>query len=278
MDVTLWGTRGSLATPGPETIRYGGNTSCVEVRTGPRNMVVLDAGTGVRRLGRTMGDEVERVDILLTHFHLDHVQGGGFFDPLFRPGFDVHLWGPASTTHDLEARLACYLSPPLFPVRLRDLSCRLTLHNVVPDSFVLPGLDVAADLVCHPGRTVGYRLSDAGGALAYLPDHELAARPRSGLDLVDGADVLIHDAQYTSAERGSHAGWGHSSIDQAVAFAGEASVGTLIAFHHDPAHDDDAVDRLLAEGRTGCDGALQVVGGAEGASLSIRREDAFVAA
>jgi phosphoribosyl 1,2-cyclic phosphodiesterase len=278
MDVTLWGTRGSLATPGPETIRYGGNTSCVEVRTGQRHVVVLDAGTGVRRLGRSMGDEVERIDILLTHFHLDHVQGLGFFAPLFRPGFDVHLWGPASKAHDLEARLACFLSPPLFPVRLRDLPCRLTLHNVVPGSFVLPGLDVEADRVCHPGRTVGYRLSDGGGVLAYLPDHELAIEPRSSLELVDRADVLIHDAQYTAGECALHAGWGHSSINQAVTFAGEANVDTLVAFHHDPAHNDDALDTLLAEGRCGCDGALHVVGGIEGASLSVHRNEAFVAA
>jgi phosphoribosyl 1,2-cyclic phosphodiesterase len=278
MDVTLWGTRGSLATPGPETIRYGGNTSCVEVRTGPQHMVVLDAGTGVRRLGRSIGDEVQRVDILLTHFHLDHVQGLGFFAPLFRPTFDVHVWGPGSKAQDLETRLACYLSPPLFPVRLRDLPCHLTLHNVLPGSFALPGLDVAADLVCHSGRTVGYRLSDAAGVLAYLPDHELAVRRRSGLELVEGADVLIHDAQYTAGECETHAGWGHSSIDQAVAFACEANVGTLIAFHHDPAHDDEAVDRLLAEGRRGCDRALQLVGGIEGASLSVHRNDAFVPA
>jgi phosphoribosyl 1,2-cyclic phosphodiesterase len=278
VDITLWGTRGSLATPGPETIRYGGNTSCVEVRTGPRNLVVLDAGTGVRRLGQRVGDEVERVDILLTHFHLDHIQGLGFFAPQFRPGFDVHLWGPASKAHDLQARLACYLSPPLFPVRLRELPCRLTLHNVMPGSFLLPDLDVEAERVCHPGRTVGYRLSDGGGVLAYLPDHELAIEPRSSLDLVDGADVLIHDAQYTARECALHSGWGHSSIDQAVTFAAAANVDTLVAFHHDPGHNDDAVDRLLAEGHHGCDGTLHVVGGIEGTSLSVHRSDGFVAA
>jgi phosphoribosyl 1,2-cyclic phosphodiesterase len=134
---TLWGIRGSLATPGPETVRYGGNTACLEVRGADGTLVVLDAGTGIRRLGAAVGPEVRRLDLLLTHLHMDHIQGLGFFAPLYRPGLEVHIWGPHSATLDLHGRLTRYLSPPLFPVRLRDLPCQLTLHDVPLTPFAL---------------------------------------------------------------------------------------------------------------------------------------------
>src|SRR4249920_2264053 len=130
MNVTLWGTRGSLATPGAETARYGGNTSCVGVIGDEGTVLVLDAGTGIRGLGKTIDASVRRVDILLTHLHMDHIQGLGFFAPLFRPDFEVHIWGPGSATADLRARLTRYMSPPLFPVRLPELPCGLHLHDL----------------------------------------------------------------------------------------------------------------------------------------------------
>src|SRR5579862_2974356 len=126
----MWGTRGSISTPGPETIRYGGNTSCLEVRGRKGELVILDAGTGIRRLGEHVTPDVRRIDILLTHLHMDHIQGLGFFGPLYDPRREVHIWGPASTTMDLRTRLSRYLSPPLFPVLLRDLPCKLTLHEL----------------------------------------------------------------------------------------------------------------------------------------------------
>ncbi|MGH9002901.1 MAG: MBL fold metallo-hydrolase, partial [Acidimicrobiia bacterium] len=128
MKLTVWGTRGSLPSPRPGTARYGGNTSCVQLEMADGSAVVLDAGTGIRRLGASVRPDAGRVDVLLTHLHMDHIQGLGFFKPLDQPGQEVHIWGPPSTTLDLRARLSRYLSPPLFPVRLRDLPCRLTLH------------------------------------------------------------------------------------------------------------------------------------------------------
>ncbi|MGQ0804161.1 MAG: MBL fold metallo-hydrolase [Actinomycetota bacterium] len=277
MNVTLWGTRGSVPTPGPQTVRYGGNTSCVEVRGCPDSIVVLDAGTGIRALGRSLGPDVRRVDILLTHLHLDHIQGLGFFDPLSRPGLEVHLWGPASTVRTLGARLSRYLSPPLFPVRLRDRRCDLTLHAVQPGSFALPGFEVSADLVRHRGRTVGYRLSHGHGSLAYLPDHELkpgrasqsGGRPVSGHALVRGVDLLIHDAQYSVDEYLEHAGWGHSSIDEAINFAASADVGTLVAFHHDPAHDDRAIDGILESALRDRERGPEIVAAIEGSTFTV---------
>jgi phosphoribosyl 1,2-cyclic phosphodiesterase len=154
MRVTLFGTRGSLAAPGPKTVRYGGNTSAVEVRAADDTTLVLDAGTGIRGLGEQIARDVARVDILLTHLHMDHIQGLGFFAPLYCPAIDVHIWGPASSTQALGARLSRYLSPPLFPVHLRDLP-NVICHDVPCSPFEIGQLRVETALVCHPGPTVG---------------------------------------------------------------------------------------------------------------------------
>jgi phosphoribosyl 1,2-cyclic phosphodiesterase len=275
--VTLWGTRGSLAAPGPETVRYGGNTACVEVR-GKRNaLLVLDAGTGIQRLGAMVRGGRGRIDLLLTHLHMDHIQGLGFFEPLYERGREIHIWGPPSPTLDLRTRLARYLSPPLFPVRLRDLPCRLTLHNVPPERFEVGGLEVEAALVCHPGSTVGYRISEGTRSLAYLPDHEPALGLRefpvepewtSGFDLAAGADLLIHDAQYTTEEYQKRVGWGHSSIRDAIAFATVAGARRFVPFHHDPTHDDAMLDCIDSVVRTG-DLPFGFVAGTEGATFEV---------
>jgi ribonuclease BN (tRNA processing enzyme) len=274
--VTLRGTRGSLASPRPGTSRYGGNTACVEVHTSPGSVVVLDAGSGIRAVDTA---SLERVDVLLTHLHMDHIIGLGFFPALYQESLDVHLWGPPSFTEALHSRLTRYLSPPLFPVTLRDVTCSLTLHDTPRGTFDLPGLTVTAGFVCHPGPTLGYRLDSGAGVLAYLPDHEPAlgagavtgpAEWTSGFDLAADADVLIHDAQYFDNEYDDHVGWGHSSISHAVALAELAGADHLIAFHHDPDHDDDALDRtyrpIQADGATG---SCQVTPAREGMSFAV---------
>jgi phosphoribosyl 1,2-cyclic phosphodiesterase len=278
MKLRFWGTRGSVPTPGPGTTRYGGNTSCVEVVSDdPRRAVVLDAGSGIRPLGDALPAELERVDLLLTHLHMDHIVGLGFFAPLFRPDVEVHLWGPGSTAEDLGPRLARYLSPPLFPVRVRDLP-NLQLHELSFEPFEIPGLQVRADLVTHPGPTVGYRLDDGRTTVAYLPDHEPALGTHrfperrewtSGYSLAAHADVLIHDAQYSRHEYPEHVGWGHSSIDQALDFATLADVSTLVAFHHDPSHDDDALDALYRDAARGR--PFDLVPAREGETLDVVR-------
>jgi phosphoribosyl 1,2-cyclic phosphodiesterase len=276
--VTLWGTRGSLATPGPETIRYGGNTSCVEVCGAEGTRLVLDAGTGIRRLGATLGPEAGRVDLLLSHLHMDHIQGLGFFRPLDEPRQEVHIWGPPSTTLDLRTRLSRYLSPPLFPVRLRDLPCHLSLHDVPLDGFEIGSLRISVALVCHPGPTVGYRISEGNVSVVYLSDHEPALGTQrfpdtpewtSGFDLAAGADLLIHDAQYSTAEYPDHVGWGHSTVAHAVAFAAATGVKRLVTFHHDPGHDDAALDRMIEEVRGAQRLPFELIPGTEGTSVEL---------
>lgn len=254
MRVTLFGTRGSIAAPGPETNRYGGNTSTVEVRGKDGTILVLDAGTGIRRLGAQILPTTARIDILLTHLHMDHIQGLGFFAPLYDPKIDVHIWGPASSTLTLEARLSRYLSPPLFPVHLRDLP-GVVCHEVPRLPFHIGPFCIRTSLVCHPGPTVGYRIEAQEGTAVYLSDHEPALglldgrwpAPDwiSGYDLAVDADLLIHDAQYTDDEYQAHVGWGHSTYRHAFEFAARVGAKQIVPFHHDPSHDDEMLDRLL---------------------------------
>lgn len=278
MEVALWGTRGSLASPGPETVRYGGNTSCVEVRDSRGTVIALDAGTGIRRMGDILLAENSRIDVLLTHLHMDHIQGLGFFAPLYQDGREVHIWGPQSPTMPIQDRLARYLSPPLFPVRLRDLPCKLTLHDVPLGEFTVGALRVHACLVSHPGHTVGYRIAENGVSMAYIPDHEPALgwpnfpcpeEWMSGLELARGVDLLIHDAQYTDEEYADHVGWGHSTLEHAMAFAAVARVARLMTFHHDPEHADVQLDRMIERARNGHARGFEVIAGTEGLRLKI---------
>ena len=277
MKVRMWGTRGSIASPGPDTRRYGGNTSCVEVRGPEDTLIVLDAGTGIRPLGRALGATARRVHILLTHFHMDHIQGLGFFAPLYDPEVETHLWGPGSALLNLRSRLMRYLSPPLFPVHLRDLP-RLVLHDLPSSEFEIGEFRIRSDRVCHPGFTVGYRITAGAATLTYLSDHEpalgvpefpLHADWTSGCDLARDANLLVHDAQYTLAQYREHIGWGHSAIEHAVAFAALAGAQRLVTFHHDPAHDDDEVDAMTAAAAKSLPSSLTLTAGAEGAVFQL---------
>jgi phosphoribosyl 1,2-cyclic phosphodiesterase len=257
MQARIWGCRGSLATPGPETIRYGGNTSCVEVRLENGTVIVLDAGTGARPLGLQLaGEELSELHILLTHLHLDHLEGLGFFAPLRRAGKKVHVWGPPSPVRSLAERIGRYLSPPLFPLQLSDMDADITFHDVPDGEWELAGARISAQHVIHLGPTLGYRIEQDGVALAYLPDHEPALGVElapgqadwiSGYGLAHQADFLLHDAQYTEDEYATRVGWGHSSLEAAVSFALAAHARRLVLFHHDPVHSDQQLETMLAE-------------------------------
>jgi phosphoribosyl 1,2-cyclic phosphodiesterase len=278
MRISIWGTRGSLAAPGRETARFGGNTSCVQIDNHNSEVLVLDAGTGIRSLGAALPEQLPRVDVLLTHLHLDHIQGLGFFAPLFEPETEVHIWGPASTSLDLKSRLMRYLSPPLFPVRLRDLPCKPFLHELARTRTQIGQFTVCSDLVCHPGPTVGYRIECGQRAVVYLPDHEPALGCRnlnsspewiSGCGLAEGVDLLIHDAQYTDDEYSERIGWGHSSLTQAFRFASLAGVKQLMPFHYDPTHDDETLDKLLALTVANAQPEFRVTPAQEGLSIEL---------
>ncbi len=277
MKVEVWGSRGSLPASGTATVRYGGNTSSVLLVGSEGEHVILDAGTGIRPLGLALPADVRRVDILVTHLHMDHLQGLGFFPQLFGGDAEVHIWGPPSTTMSLHQRVSRYLSPPLFPVRLRDMPRRPELHDA-RSYFRIGSLRVRSERICHPGGTVGYRLTDpTGDCLAYLPDHEPALGQRnfpgtyewtSGFDLIRHADLLIHDAQYTDEEYPDHVGWGHTSVSQVAALATLGEVRRLMPFHHDPGHTDDEIDAMTAAIASQAP-SLEVVPGREGRHVDV---------
>jgi phosphoribosyl 1,2-cyclic phosphodiesterase len=251
----VWGCRGSLASPGPETVRYGGNTSCVEVRLDDDTLIILDAGTGIRALGIRVNEELPRtIHLFLTHLHLDHLEGLGFFGPLWRPDTDLHIWGPPSPLRSLERRIARYLSPPLFPIHLSDIPSQPQFHDVPDDDWKISNAIIRARPVSHRGPTVGYRIADNGHTLSYIPDHEPAlgvdlrsVEPEwiSGHAVANGADILLHDSQYTEDEYNQRVGWGHSSVVHVVTFAQVVEARQLVMFHHDPLHTDDMLEELL---------------------------------
>jgi phosphoribosyl 1,2-cyclic phosphodiesterase len=282
MHVRFWGVRGSIAVPRGASLRYGGNTSCVEVTLSDGSELILDAGTGIRDLGAARVGGDGRVQILLTHLHLDHIQGLLFFAPLFDPQNEITVYGPRSPGPALDQRLARYLSEPLSPVELRELPASVAFAACPYEEWTVAGAGVKAAIVAHRGVTLGYRITEGDRTLCYLPDHEpalgssLADAPRewiSGSGLAEGASLLIHDGQYADEEYTAHVGWGHSSISDAVAFADRADVERLALFHHDPTHDDDLLDRLADQAReawasVGRD-PNQVTLAAEGTSVTI---------
>jgi phosphoribosyl 1,2-cyclic phosphodiesterase len=222
----------------------------VEVRSEHGPVVVLDAGTGIRRLGLELAAAgVRELDLLLTHLHLDHVEGLGFFAPLFDADCVIRIHGPAGAA--LEQHIRAYLSPPHFPLRFEQLPARIVFQEHASGAtFEAGALRVETAALCHPGPTVGYRLSDGARSLAYIPDNELALDPSAGATLADGVDMLIHDAQFSEEEYGARSGWGHSSIPDFAAFVCRTEPHAALMFHHDPAHADERLAELEGEART----------------------------
>jgi len=251
--VTFWGVRGSVPVAGPAVAGYGGNTSCVQITGADGSQVILDAGTGIRALGVALAGRSRSVHILLTHLHLDHIQGLMFFAPLFDPSTEVTIWGPASEHRPLSERLGRYLSQPLSPLEIRDLPAHVRFEDALRASWRIGDIQVKAALVAHRGPTLGYRLTAGSSSVCYLPDHEpglgedlATAEPDwiSGYALAKDASLLIHDCQYDDVEYGRRRGWGHSRVSDALTFALRSRCGQLILTHHDPDHDDARLQQI----------------------------------
>jgi phosphoribosyl 1,2-cyclic phosphodiesterase len=249
--VTFWGVRGSIACPGPATVRYGGNTPCLEVHANGRQLI-FDAGTGLLPLGRSMaarGDACE-TDWYFTHSHFDHIQGIPFFAPLYNPRNRFRLWaGHLKPEMDLKSVLSTMMQAPLFPIPIEIFTADVAFNDFAVGETLAPadGITIRTAPLNHPNRATGYRVEVAGKALCYVTDTEhVPGKPDANiLALIDGADLVIYDSTYTDAEFPAHVGWGHSTWQEGVRLA--ANVKRLAIFHHDPAHDDAFMDEVAAQ-------------------------------
>jgi phosphoribosyl 1,2-cyclic phosphodiesterase len=237
-------------------MRYGGNTSCVELTMSDGSTLILDAGTGIRNLGLALPRVEAPIHILLTHLHLDHIQGLMFFAPAFRPEAEIIIWGPASPEASLRDRIARYISAPLAPVEVRELPSLLSFREAEPLEWDIGPTRIRAQAVTHRGPTLGFRIEDAGTSLCYIPDHEPGLGTSledldddwiSGFELASDASMLVHDCQYTDDEYAEHLGWGHSPMSDALAFGRRVGAERLLLFHHDPLHTDDFLDGFGGE-------------------------------
>ncbi len=287
MRVRFWGTRGSIATPGQGTVRFGGNTSCVEVRSASGTLLLLDCGTGARALGEALmvqGPRPLRGHILIGHTHWDHIQGLPFFAPLFVQGNEWDIYAPRGFEQSLQETLAGQMQYTYFPVTLEQLRASIRYHEVVEGVFEVGDIRVTAQYLNHPALTLGYRLEADGVAVVYACDHEPHARhlaagtgdmtdlDRRHVEFLAGADLVIHDAQYTAAEYDAKRGWGHSTVEYAVEACRSVGVRKLALTHHDPTRDDDAIDRIIGElnaSATAKASAMEVFGAAEGQVLEL---------
>jgi phosphoribosyl 1,2-cyclic phosphodiesterase/CheY-like chemotaxis protein len=273
--VKLWGVRGSIPVPGASTVRYGGNTSCVEVRA-DGEIIILDAGSGIRLLGQSLekefGDRAMRLTLLITHSHWDHIQGLPFFQPAYNKKNEIRVLGYEGARAGLAAALSGQMETPFFPITLNDVPSDIAIEELHEFDFAIGRVKVRSKFLNHPGICAGYRLFTSSGSLAYLPDNEpyellklkqaerdgvsveaaheyIAAERRKLIELIEGVDLLIIDSQYTDEEYEQHVGWGHGSLSSVVALALDANVKRLLLFHHDPNHNDAMVDEMVEAAR-----------------------------
>ena len=276
MEVTFWGVRGSIASPGPETAKYGGNTSCYEVRNDKGDLAILDAGTGIRKLGmKLMGELPVTCSILVSHTHWDHIQGFPFFIPAFVPGNKIDMYSPKQFEKTLECIITGQMDYSVFPVRTAELSAEINFHNIIEGPFEIPGFKVFSQFVCHPVTSSGYRVEADGKAVFYTGDHEkffdqyhkgvkeedidpdVKAQMQGIVDAQNGrivqackdVDLLIVDSMYTNEEYPAKVGWGHSTIEMNLELAVEANVKTVALTHHEPIRSDDQLDEIYVWAR-----------------------------
>jgi phosphoribosyl 1,2-cyclic phosphodiesterase len=288
MQVRFWGTRGSLPKPGPGTLRYGGNTSCVEVRTADGTLLIIDCGSGLHGLGQALVSQqrpTRKGHILISHTHWDHIQGIPFFAPFFDPGTEWDIYAPKGIGQSLHDTLAGQMQYAYFPVTLDQMAATIRFHELIEGSFQIGNVTVRTAYLNHPALTLAFRLEADGASVVYASDHEPFARDlasgkgdihgqdRRHCDFLASADLVIHDGQFLSDEYESKIGWGHSTIEYAVAICRSAGVGRLLLTHHDPLRTDEAIDQILAHERAdNClmGAALEISAAAEGETIDLQ--------
>ena len=291
MHVRFWGTRGSLPKPGPDTLRYGGNTSCVEVQTVAGTLVIIDCGSGLHGLGQALAAAhwpILRGHILISHTHWDHIQGIPFFTPFFDPRNEWDIYAPKGLGQSLQETLAGQMQYAYFPVRLDQMGAKIQFHELVEGSFQIDEVTVRTQYLNHTALTLGFRLEADGAALVYASDHEpfsrnlasgegeILGQDRRHCEFLAGADLVIHDAQFTIKEYSSKIGWGHSTVDYAAAVCTAAGATRLALTHHDPMRTDDDIDQIVnsaRDDRRGMARSLYIFAAAEGQDLELKASD-----
>lgn len=252
VEVKFWGVRGSLPTPGPKSVKYGGNTSCVTVRSGGE-IFIFDAGTGIREFGGAFLKESKKMPLYLciSHFHWDHIQGLPFFMPAYQAGQEIHIYGCEEADTPLSRIISNQMNNIHFPVPLKHLGASLEFHPIQEGRYAVGKTNISAIYLNHPGSTLGYKIESEGKSIIYISDNELAYAPKSSyvpdmkiLEFCKGADLLIHDGQYTEEEYFRKKGWGHSSFNAALQLAIASKVKSCVIFHHEPEHSDDDLDKI----------------------------------
>jgi phosphoribosyl 1,2-cyclic phosphodiesterase len=298
--VKCWGVRGSIPVPGPATLRYGGNTSCVEVRADGQ-IIILDAGSGVRLLGQALTEEFGarpiKLALLSTHAHWDHIQGLPFFHPAYEEKNEIRLLGYKGVGGGFSAILGRQMAAPFFPVRLHELPSKLSIEELNEMELRIGAVRVSSRFVNHPGNCVGYRLFTSAGSISFVPDNEpyefrklhaaacVRATPEQArkfaiteraklVEFLHDSDLLLLDAQYTDEEYQEHIGWGHGSLSTTVALAVDAKARKLLLFHHDPNHDDAMIEQMVEHAREMAvdrGSAVEIDAAQEGVELSLNK-------
>jgi phosphoribosyl 1,2-cyclic phosphodiesterase/CheY-like chemotaxis protein len=292
MKIRFWGTRGSIAKPGPTTIRYGGNTSCVELRTDAGTLVIFDCGTGAHELGRELVSQqgtATRGHILISHTHWDHIQGIPFFEPFFNAGGEWDIYGPKGLLQSIQDTLAGQMEYNYFPISVDKFGATIRYHDLVEGAFSIDEIQVITQYLNHPALTLGYRLRADGAAVVYCCDHEpnvvtagsgtaeITGQDLRHVEFLAGADLVIHDSQFTATEYPNRIGWGHSPAEYVVRVCQAAGVRQVILTHHDPMRDDDAIDRMvegLRQRLVGTQPPLEIFAAAEGQVVQIAANQA----
>src|SRR5262245_45422940 len=287
VQVQFWGTRGSIPKPGPTTIHYGGNTLRHEIRTARGTLVVIDCGTGLHGLGLKLlsgGGRGLAGHILISHTHWDHIQGVPFFAPFFVPGNTWDIYGPKGLNQSLRETLAGQMQHTYFPISPSEFGASIGYHDLLEGSFQIDDIKVTTQYLNHPALTLGYRLEADGASIVYCCDHEpfsrevaegrqvISGQDQQHADFIEGADLLIHDAQYTAAEYHAKVGWGHSSAEFVVKLARHAHVKHVVLTHHDPLRADDALDGIVEGLRSGLradHSTMLVSAAAEGETIEV---------